>query len=257
MKLREVALVTGCRTPFQRAATGFADLMSYQLAAATIRGLLHRSGVQGEQVGRVLFGATVSNPRTTNVAREAAIAAGLPDQVPSVTVTAAGASATVAVAQGADLIATGQADIVIAGGTDCISDPPIGYKRSFRTKLLRARRLKTVGEKLRFALSLRPWDFLPDVPDVTEFSTGLTMGEYTEGLATRLGLSREAQDAYAARSHRRAGQAAEHLAKEIEPVVANGQRISEDNGVRPETDTRATGRQTPPTSPTAKVAAHP
>lgn len=234
-QLRRVAIVDGCRTPFQRAVTGFADLMSYQLAATTIRGLLRRTGARGEQVGRVIFGATVSNPRTTNVAREAAIAAGLPDQVPSVTVTAAGASATVAVAQGADLIATGQADLVIAGGTDCISDPPIGYKRAFRTRLLRARRLRTLGQKLRFALGLRPWDFLPDVPDVTEFSTGLTMGEYTEGLARRLGLTREAQDAYAARSHRRAGAAARQLAEEIEPVAADGALVSEDNGIRPET----------------------
>lgn len=235
MSLRKVALVDGCRTPFQRASTGYADLMSYQLAATTVRGLLHRTGLGTDAVDRVIFGATVSNPRTTNVAREASIAAGLPDQVPALTVTAAGASATVAVAQGADLIATGQADVVLAGGTDCISDPPIGYGRPMRNKLLRARRLKTVGQKLRFLLSLRPWDFLPDRLDITEFSTGETMGEYAEGLARRLDISRRDQDAYAARSHRRAGEHRDHIEREIEPVAADGDEIDDDNGVRPGT----------------------
>ena len=66
-------LVDGCRTPFQRAGTGYRDLMSYQLAATAIGGVLRRTGVAGEVVDRVVLGATVPNPRTTNVARAAAL----------------------------------------------------------------------------------------------------------------------------------------------------------------------------------------
>lgn len=235
--LPAVALVDGCRTPFQRASTGFVDCMSYHLAAATVRGLLERNGVDAADLDRVIFGATVHNPRTTNVAREAALHAGVPATVPALTLTAAGASATVAIATGADLVATGQAEVVIAGASDCISDPPIGYGRAMRKKLLKARRLKTLGEKLRFVLGLRPWDFLPDILDVTEFSTGQTMGAYTEGLARRLGIDRAAQDAFAARSHQRAAAAREHLAEEIVPVVEPelGVDVREDNGIRPDT----------------------
>ncbi len=227
--------VDGCRTPFQRAGTGFRDLMSYQLAAAAITGLLRRNDLPAATIDRVVLGSTVPNPRTTNVAREAALAAGIPPTVPALTLTAAGASATAAIGFGLDLITTGQAEVVIAGGTDCISDPPILFRRAMRQKLLAARRIRGLGSIVSFLLSLRPWDFLPDMPDITEFSTGQTMGEFTETLVRRLGIGREAQDAYALRSHRHAAAArrAGHLAAEIVEVPVDGQPpVTEDNGIR-------------------------
>lgn len=245
--LRDAFLVDGCRTPFLKAATGFVDLMSYQLGAATIRGLLERTGVGPDQVDRVILGATVVNARTTNVAREAALDAGLPATVPAVTVTAAGASATVAICQGVDLIRTGQADVVIASASDCVSDPPIGYSRAMRKKLLGARRLRSLGDKLRFALSLRPWDFLPDIPDIREFSTGQTMGQYTEQLAAELDISRQDQDAYAARSHQLAAAHEQQLQSEIVPVriAESGVDEQRDNGIRPETSAENLARLRP------------
>ena len=96
--------IDGCRTPFQRAGTGFRDLTSYQLAAAAIGGLLARTGLDGAAVDRVVMSAIVQNPRATNVAREAALLAGVPPEVPAVTMTAAGVSATVAINYGLDLI---------------------------------------------------------------------------------------------------------------------------------------------------------
>lgn len=228
-------IIDGCRTPFQRIGTGFRDLSSYQLAAAAISGLLERSGLDGALVDRVVIGAIVPNPRATNQAREAALLAGLPPQVPAVTVTAAGVSATVAIDHGADLIRTGQADVVIAGGSDCLSDPPIGFRRAMRKKLLGARRLRGPWQQLRFLLSLRPWDFLPDVPELTELSTGETMGQFTERLAAQLGISRQAQDAYALASHQRAAAAASRLAEEMVPVQTPDGPVTADNGVRADT----------------------
>ena len=233
----EPMVIDGCRTPFLRAGTGFRDAMSYQLASSAIGGLLRRTELDPGAVDQVILGATVSNPRTTNVAREAALDAGLPSNVPAFTVTAAGASATTAIDLAADAIRLGRTEAVIAGGTDCISDPPIGYRRGMRKKLFAARRLRGLWPTVRFLASLRPWDFLPDRIDVTEFSTGLTMGEYTEGLARRLGIDREAQDAYAAESHRRAAAARTHLAEEIVGVDLPDLGIAEstDNGVRGDT----------------------
>jgi acetyl-CoA acyltransferase len=186
----------------------------------------------------------VHNPRTTNVAREAALHAGLPVSVPAETITAAGASALVAVEHGADLIRAGRAEVVVAGGTDCVSDPPIGYGRAMRTKLLRGRRLRGVGQHVRFVLGLRPWDFLPHMPDVTEFTTGETMGQYCERLARRLGIDRQAQDAYALRSHQRAHAARDHLASEI-VAVPEAPGVRDDNGVRPATSLASLARLAP------------
>lgn len=242
-------LVDGCRTPFQRTGTGYRDLMSYQLAAAAIRGLLRRTGVAGDGIDRVVLGATVPNPRTTNVAREAALTAGLPATVPAITMTAAGTSASAAISHGLDLIATGQAELVIAGGTDCMSDPPILFRRAMRQKLLGARRLKGFWPTLRFLASLRPWDFLPDIPDITEFTTGQTMGEFSEELAARLGIDRAAQDAYALASHRAAAAArkAGYLAAEIVPVVIPelGVDVGEDNGIREDSSLKRLARLRP------------
>ena len=230
-------LIDGCRTPFQKAGTGFRDATSYELAAAAIRGLLDRTGLEAGAVDRVILGAIVHNPRATNVAREAALAAGIPATVPAVTMTAAGVSATVAVSHGLDLIRTGQAETVIAGGSDCLSDPPIGFKRPMRNKLLAARRLRGPWQTLRFLLSLRPWDFIPDIPDLTERSTGETMAEFTERLARETGIDRAAQDAYAVESHRRAAEARKRgdFAREIVPVPTAAGVVEVDNGIREKT----------------------
>lgn len=228
-------IIDGCRTPFQRIGTGFRDLTSYQLAAAAISGLLRRNELDAGLVDRVVIGAIVPNPRATNQAREAALLAGIPATVPAVTITVAGVSATVAVDHGADLIRSGQAEVVIAGGSDCLSDPPIGFRRAMRKKLLGARRLRTPWQKLRFLLSLRPWDFLPDVPQLAELSTGETMAQYSERLARQMGIDRAAQDAYALDSHRRAAAAAEHLAQEIVPVETPQGPVTADNGIRADT----------------------
>lgn len=244
----DVVLLDGCRTAFQKAATGFFDLMSYQLAAATVRGLLERTGVPAGAVDRVIFGATVHNPATTNVAREALLHAGLPEATPGMTVTAAGASANVALEQAVQLIRCGirggGARVVIAGGTDCVSDPPIGYSRAMRQKMLRGRRARTMGQKLRLLLSLRPWDFLPDMPEVREFTTGETMGQYTERLAGSLGISRAEQDEYAARSHQRADAARDRHAADI-VAVPEAPEALDDNGVRPETTAESLAKLPP------------
>ncbi|MEL7060843.1 MAG: thiolase family protein [Acidobacteriota bacterium] len=230
-------VVDGCRTPFLRAGGGFSGRTSWQLGATTFRALLHRTGLAPTAIDRVLLGSTVLQPDATNVAREAAFEAGLPASVPAVTLIAAGASASEAIARGAAMIEAGEARFVLAGGADCISDPPIGYRPTARRKLFRLSRARGPAARLRALAAVRPWDLLPDVPRVAERSTGQTMGAWTEELADRLGIERQAQDAFAVASHRRAAAAREHLARDIEPTVGAGGRIhSADDGIRANTD---------------------
>ena len=236
---KSVIVVDGTRTPFLRSGTGYARLMSYQLGAMAIAGLLKKTGMDAKMTDRVIMGTVVHNIVTSNVAREAALTGGVPYTTPAHTVSQACISANQAIAQGADLIRLGQADVVIAGGTDCVSDIPIGFPTKMRRKLFASQKNKTLGENLRFLLSLRPSDFFPEVPRIAEYSTNRTMGQDCDLMAARFGVTREEQDEFAARSHRLAVKAAEEgiLGEEITPAEfpPSFKPIKEDNTYRTDT----------------------
>lgn len=234
---RKVVFIDGVRTPFLRTNTDYKDLMSYELGKFAIKGLLQRTGIDPNVIDMVVMGTVISNVRTSNVAREAAITAGIPSHVPCHTVTQACISANQAVASGVNAVMNGQADIFVAGGVDNVSDVPILFKKKMRKKLLNAQKLKGFGDTLKFVLSLRPSDFAPDAPAVAEFLTDRTMGQDCELMANRFEITRQSQDEFAARSHQLAAQNKNKLAKEIVPVEVGPdfKAITEDNGVRGDT----------------------
>jgi acetyl-CoA acetyltransferase family protein len=236
---KKVVLIDGARTPFLRSGTDYMDLMSYELCRFAIKGLLEKTGIEPKIVDRVMMGTTISNVKTGNVAREAALTAGLSTNTPCHTVTMACISANQAITSGFEAIQCGHADVVIAGGTDCISDAPIMFNKVMRKKLFKAQKLKGLGDTLKFVLSLRPSDFKPEAPAVAEFLTNRTMGQDCELLASKYKVERKEQDEFAARSHQLAGKATEagFLAKEIVPIEIppNFKPIKTDNGVRGDT----------------------
>lgn len=233
---RSAVLVDGCRLPFQRSGTQYTDLMAYDMARMALKGLLTRTGLDPAAVDRVVMGNVVQDVETSNVAREAAMGAGFPKTVPAFTVTMACISSNQAVTSGVDLIRGGQADIVVAGGTETLSDPPIRVKRSVRKKLFEARKYKSPTDYLQLLEGLSPGDLLPEAPSIAEFSTGEVMGESADKLAAMFGVSREAQDEYALRSHRMAakGRDAGLLDKELIPtaVPPDFDPITTDNTIR-------------------------
>jgi acetyl-CoA acyltransferase len=173
------------------------------------------------------------------VAREAALAAGIPNSVPAFTVTMACISSNQAVTSGVDLIQAGGADRVIAGGTETLSDPPIRVSRPVRRRLFEARRAGSVQDYLQLLEGLRPSDLLPESPSIAEFSTGDVMGENADQLAATFGVSRREQDEYALRSHRKAAEArdAGYLEPELYPadVPPDFDEITTDNTIRDDT----------------------
>lgn len=243
---RTVVIVEGCRIPFQRAGTTYLDEMAYRLAQFAIRGLLDRTGWSPDRVDGVVLGQVISNVQTPNVAREAALTAGVPPKVPCRTVSQACISANRAIADACLEIAADRANVVIAGGVDSASDTPIGFRKAMRRKLFLAQKNRGLVDNLRFLASLRPADFLPERPRVAEYSTGRTMGQDCDNLAARFGISREAQDTFAVRSHRLAAQARDEglLRHEIVPVVLppSFEPIDSDNGIRPDTSLEQAGR---------------
>lgn len=237
-KMKKVVFIDGVRTPFLKSGTDYMDLMSYQLGQFAIKGLLDKTGIDPNEVDRVIFGNVISNVKTENVAREAAVTAGIPVKAPCNTVKQACISANQAIANAMDSIQLGRADLIISGGTECTSDTPIGYTKEMRKKLFAAQKLSTPMEYVKFATTLRPNDFLPDRPAVAEFITGRTMGQDCEILAQKFGVTREEQDELAAASHQNAGKAFDAgfmddiIDVQLPPKFTP---ISKDNGVRGDT----------------------
>lgn len=239
LNAKRVVVVDGCRTPFARSGTVFAEIGSYELGRMAVAALLQRGTVRPADVELVVLGTVMQETATSNLAREVALATSIPETTPAYTVTAACASANVAIHNAVDAIASGQIDVAIAGGADTLSDPPIRYKRAIRKRLAASQRVRNIGGYLNLLKGLRLADLAPETPAIAEFSTGLTMGQTAERLARRLGITREEQDEWAVRSHQRAAAAVRdgHLASQIAAVFPppRCEPVTTDNGVRDDT----------------------
>lgn len=247
--LFQPVLVDGCRIPFLRSGTDYKSLMAYDLGRMVLSHLLARTGINVNKLDRVIMGNVIQDVNTSNVAREAALGAGIPDTVPAHTVTMACISSNLAVSQAVDLIRGGQARMVLAGGTETMSDIPIRFRKPFRQKLLEARKYRSFGDFLSFFKGLRPSHLLPDIPDIAEFSTGETMGESCDRMAAHFGVSRAEQDEYALRSHQLAHRAFEEglLQGEVVPadIPPEYQTIKRDNGIRADSSMEQLSRLSP------------
>jgi len=234
-----VAVVDGSRIPFLRAGGGYARLIGYDLARMALAGLLQRSGLPAAALDAVILGSVVQNPATSNVARDAALAAGVPDRVPAYTVTMACISANRAIADASLMIASGQAEAVLAGGVEMLGDVPIGFTREVRRRFFETRKYRSPLEWRRFFAGLKLRELLPRPPAIAEFSTGETMGRSADRLAAAFGITREAQDAYALRSHQGAARARAEglLGEETTPVAVPPAfaALAADDGIREDT----------------------
>ena len=233
-----VAIVAGCRTPFCRAGSELKSLSAVDLARHATVELLHRAELDGKLVDEMYFGQVVASPLAPNLAREVSLLPQFPRTIPAVTVNRACASANTAVGQAHDQIALGHARVVIAGGAECLSDIPILHSRRFSDILVAASRAKSLAERLRLLAQVRPRDLIPVTPAIAEPSTGETMGQSAEKMAKINGITREAQDRFALRSHQLAfaGMQDGRLLQEIAPVFSpTGTAVTADNGIRGDT----------------------
>lgn len=238
-KATQVVLVDGGRIPFQRSGTAYNDMMAYDLGRLAIEGILARSEINGSQLDYVIMGTVMQDITTSNVARESALAAGIPDLVPAHTVTQACISSNQAITSAVEKIKSGQGKIILAGGTETMSDIPIRLRKNMRQKLLEARKYKSPADWLKFFKGLRPSDFLPEIPAIAEFSTGETMGESCDRMAAHFGISRREQDEYALRSHQLAAKATNEGLLDDElipaPVPPDFEAVTQDNTFREDT----------------------
>src|SRR4029077_7050531 len=142
-----------------------------------------------------------------------------PKEIPAYSLNRACASSGQAVANAYDEIMLGDADVVLAGGVESLSDIPILASRRLADILVGASKAKTLGARVRALSKIRPRDLIPVSPAISEPSTGQSMGQSAEKMAKENHISREAQDRWALRSHQLAARGTDdgRLAAEIVP----------------------------------------
>ncbi|XP_043526970.1 trifunctional enzyme subunit beta, mitochondrial [Frieseomelitta varia] len=232
---KNIVYIDGVRTPFLQSGTSYKNLMAYDLARQSLVALQNKIKFPKEIIEYIIYGTVMQEVRTSNIAREAALAAGYSDRTPAHTVTMACISSNQALTTGMGLIACGVYEAIIAGGVEFMSDIPIRHNRRMRSLMLQANKAKTVGQKLQLLASIRPSHFVPDLPAVAEFSSNETMGHSGDRLAAAFGISREEQDEYALRSHTLAAKAQQqgYLTDIVPYKVPNESRVvDKDNGIR-------------------------
>ena len=247
---RRVAIVEGCRTPFARSRTVFEDMTAIDLGTIAVRELLNRADLPGEEVDHVIYGTVVHSVQAPNIAREVSLAAGIPHDVPAFSVSRACASANQAITSGAEMIMAGQADTVIVGGAESLTDIPILLGKSLRDRLVDASKAKTLGQRLKAFAGFHPKELQPITPAIAEPTTGKTMGQSAEDMAKENGISREEQDRWALRSHQLAlaGTRDGRLTAEIVPTFVPPEYeevVTEDNGIREDTSMEALAKLKP------------
>jgi len=236
---RGVYVLHGARTAFARAGTDFKNVSAVDLGRAAAVEAMARAGVVPEQIDQAIFGNIATPADAANIARVIALRAGVPKERPAHSVSRNCASGIESVVEAARLIQTGEADVVLAGGVENMTQIPFLYRDAVKDVLVKAGMAKSAGERIQ-AFAGMPWGQL--LNPVIGLKQGLTdpvcdlnMGETAEILAKEGGITREQQDAFALRSHQRATASRAKLAEEIVPVPlppAFDKVSTLDNGVR-------------------------
>ena len=231
--MQDVVIVSGARTPVGRFGGAFKDILASDLGAVAIKAAVERAGISPEDVDEVIMGNVLQADETGYTARRAMLKAGLPEHIPAMTVNRACSSGLEAINLAVQAIATGESEVVVAGGADSMSRVPY---------LMRGVRFEgprmgdySVTDGLTMGLSCPIYDY--------------HMGVTAENVAERFEVSREAQDSMAVDSHLRAvrAQAEGYFDTQIAPVSVPQRRgdpvtVTQDEHPRADTTLEGLGK---------------
>jgi acetyl-CoA C-acetyltransferase len=218
-------IVAGARTPIGKFGGGFREVPAVDLGAAAIREALSRTGIASDQVDYVIMGHVLQAGAGQITARQAAIKAGIPKEIPAITINKVCLSGLNAVALADQLIRAGEIEIAVAGGMESMSGAPY------------------LIPDARWGVRLGDAELVDSMiyDGLWSTFTEKHMGHSSDEINEELGIEREQQDAWAARSHRRAHDAWEsgRLAEETVPVEVPQRKgdpliVDRDEGIRPE-----------------------
>jgi acetyl-CoA C-acetyltransferase len=246
-----VYVVDGMRTPFLKARGTPGPFSASDLALAAARATLLRQPPQPSALDEVVWGCVSPAPDEVNIARIVALRMGCGERVGAHTVQRNCGSGMQALDTAARHIAAGQAQLVLAGGSEAMSRSPVLLATQLVAWLARWRAARSLPMRARALAALRPAHLRPVIgllQGLTDPVVGLSMGQTAEVLAERFGIEREAMDAYALESHRRLAQAVDEEALEQELALlvdADGKVHVEDDGLRRSSDEVRLGKLKP------------
>jgi acetyl-CoA C-acetyltransferase/acetyl-CoA acyltransferase len=244
--MEDIAIVEGVRTPFVKAYGPLAEVRADELGRLAVVALLARLGLSPNAIDQTIFGNVVLPADAANIARVIALRAGIPQDRIAHTVQRNCASGMESITTAAQLIRLGEAQRIVAGGVESMSQIPLLYNRGATQQFLQLGKAKNAWQWLRTLAGFRPRHFKPVVGlqlGLTDPVCGLIMGETAEVLADDFGIGREEQDRFALESHRRAVVAQERGTFKEEIVPVNG--VSHDIGPRKEQTPGALARLKP------------
>jgi acetyl-CoA C-acetyltransferase len=203
--MREVVIVSGVRTAVGRFGGSLIDIPAYDLGAIVIKEAVNRAGIKPEEVDEVIFGNVLTAGLGQNPARQSAMRAGIPKEVPAVTINKLCASGLKAVALAAQSIKAGDNEVVVAGGQENMSAVPYGIPKA------RWGYRMGNGELVDLMIYDGLWEKFNDYH----------MGMTAENISERYGISRQEQDTFACESENKAEKAIKEglFKEEIIPVI--------------------------------------
>jgi acetyl-CoA acetyltransferase family protein len=257
--MTEALLVGGVRTPYGRHRGALAPVRPDDLAAHVLSEVISRASVPADAVDDVVLGATnQAGEDNRNVARMAALLAGLPDHVPGMTVNRLCGSGLSAVIVAAHAVRAGEADVVIAGGVESMTRAPwVVLKSSSPWSEPPETADTTLGWRLVNPRFAQADACFPDGAAPEHRRVTVSLGETAELVADLDGIGRDESDEFALRSHMlgAASAAAGRFAGEIAPITANGVEVTDDECVRPGVTAESLGRLKPVFRPNGVVTA--
>jgi acetyl-CoA acyltransferase len=240
MKKKRVVIVDGVRTPYIKAWTLFNELSASDLGRIAVREITERLDLDLTLIDEVIIGNVGQPADSANIARVISLKAGIPRQIPAYTVHRNCASGMESVVDAYRRIMLGEADVILAGGVESMSNIPLFFPKRYQNFLQSLQRAKSLPARLKVLSTFRPAYFKPVIGlmlGLTDPICGLNMGQTAEVLAREFGISRQEQDAFSLLSHQRAEKTVEEkrLGDEIVPTYVPPkfkEAVVEDNGIR-------------------------
>ena len=208
MNQNPVFLLPGLRSPFAKIDGELSSFDPLALSAPvieqTVAGGLGLGRDRAGEIDLVIWGSVIPSLSVSNWAREAWFEAGLDPSVPALSVVQACATSIAAATYGAGQVVAGRARLALCGGTESASHAGIGLSPGLSQTIGRMSRARGPRQTLKTLAGLRPRDFRLSIPAVEERTTGKTMGQHAEEMASEWGVGREEQDRFALGSHQQA-----------------------------------------------------